>query len=90
MLHSSSACHEALNLSACGSILFRYLVASGNETGLIDTGPLKQKISLYMYIVVQLKKKIIALNCDWTSNQTCRLSHNTHPISHSFIMLDDF
>ena len=36
-----------------------------------------------------IKEEIIAINCDWDSNQACRLLHNIHVISPSFIMCDD-
>ena len=41
---------------------------------------------IYRHVI---KEEIIAINCDWVSNQACRLSHNIHVISNSFIMLND-
>ena len=32
-------------------------------------------------------QEIIAINSDWNYNQACRLSHNIHVKSHSFIIL---
>ena len=31
----------------------------------------------------------IAINRDWVYNQACRLSHDTHAVSHSFITFNN-
>ena len=36
-----------------------------------------------------VKEETIAVNRDWVCNQACRLSHDTHAVSHSFITLNN-
>ena len=37
---------------------------------------------------IAIKEEAIAINVDWVYNQACRLSHNIHAISLSY-MIDD-
>ena len=39
--------------------------------------------------VVQIKEETIAINRDWVHNQACRLSHDIHVVSHSFITFNN-
>ena len=36
-----------------------------------------------------IKEETIAINCDWVNNQACRLSHDSHVVSYSFIAFNN-
>ena len=40
--------------------------------------------------IVAFKEEAIAINRDLVHNQACRLSHDIHAVSHSFITFNNF
>ena len=63
---------------------------------ILKLGPAKDKdqasnngLKVYVRAVLThrraIKEEIIAINRDWVYNQACRLSHDIHVVSHSYI-----